>query len=356
MTTRADVVVDPRDDVATTRAIHRLAAVQPAVLVASIPPDERTVSAVVWAILRTLGKHTAKLARSTPDWHHARTWLRAHLISELIVLRAQHLKTGSEQALAQLAKEAGSTLSLVYSGRDATDRRPTLTLNQLLNRPRTPRQPEIPTSSWPKIPRSHPWRLRHDCAHALSLDEFYRVDALIYDTYRTLEHWLLNKRPDHTPDQLRQAVSIMRIADDPNQRHLRNCAITVLLHSLGVAVPRSFAPPFTPHALTRSQIDEALAHTNCLNAGYVLAEHFTGLTPDLLALIGGDQITENSILGCRVPDRARPILRALSPGTSPGSAPRQVPGRSRPKPRTRQVPFLRGRHSTPSSRTLSNRC
>ena len=139
MTTGFDVVVDPRDDIATSRAIHRLAAARPAVLVASIPPDERTVSAVVWAILRALGKRTAKLARGTPDWHHARTWLRAHLISELIVLRAQHLKPGTEQALAQLASEVGSALSLVYSGRGVTDRRPTLMLDQLLNRPRTPR-------------------------------------------------------------------------------------------------------------------------------------------------------------------------------------------------------------------------
>jgi hypothetical protein len=326
--TGADVVVDPHDDVATTRAIHRLAAAQPAVLVASIPPDERTVSAVVWAILRALGKRTAKLARSSPDWHHARTWLQAHLISELIVLRAQHLKPGSEQALAQLANDASSTLTLVYSGRDVTNRRPTLTLNQLLNRPRTPRQPEIRTSSWPEIPRSHPWRLRHDCAHALSLDDFYRVDALIYATHRTLEHWLL-RRPGHTPDQLRRAVSIMRIADDPNQCHLRNCAITVLLHSLGVAVPRPAVPPFRPRALSQSQIDQALAHTNCASAGYILAEQFTGLPPDLLALVGGDQMTENSILGRRVPDRARPILRALSPGTYPGLSP---PPGARPQP------------------------
>jgi hypothetical protein len=211
----------------------------------------------------------------------------------------------------------------------------------------------IRTSSWPKIPGSDAWRLRHDCAHALSPDEFRRVDALIYATYRTREHWLL-RHPGHTPDQLRRAVAIMRTADDPNQRHLRNCAITVLLHSLGVAVPPPVGPPFAPRALTHSQIDEALAHINCPNAGYVLAEHLTGLPPDLLALIGGDQITENSILGCRVPDRARPITRVLSGGTYPGLSPPPVSDRRRPKPRTRQTSSLRGRRSTPSSPQLSN--
>ena len=252
MTAPVDVVVDPHDDIATTRAIHRLAAGQPALLVASIPPDERTVPAVVWAILRSLGKRTDKLSDKTqPDWHHAKTWLRAHLINELIVLRAQHLKPGTEQALAQLASEVGSALSLVYSGRGVTDRRPTLMLDQLLNRPRTPRQPVIRTSSWPKVPGSDPWRLRHECAHALSPDEFRRVDALIYATYRTLEHWLLT-HPGHTPDQLRRAVAIMRTADDPSQRHLRNCAITVLLHSLGVGPDPKPSQPRTDKRVGRS--------------------------------------------------------------------------------------------------------
>ena len=58
LTPPVDVIVDRQDDVATTRAIHRLAAEQPTVLALSIAPDTRAGPGVIWAILRALGKRT----------------------------------------------------------------------------------------------------------------------------------------------------------------------------------------------------------------------------------------------------------------------------------------------------------
>ena len=171
MTAHVDVLVDPHDDVATTRAIHCLATEQSRVLAVSVAPDERTVPAVVWAILRALGKRTDKLPDKTqPDWHQAKSWLRAHLINELIVLRAQHLKPAFQQALTDLAEQTSSTMTLVYSGPGSTHRQATITLDQLLERPRTTPEPEPRSSPWPRIPRSHPWRLRYDCAQTLNRD------------------------------------------------------------------------------------------------------------------------------------------------------------------------------------------
>lgn len=43
----------------------------------------------------------------------------------------------------------------------------------------------------------------------------------------------------------------------------------------------------------------------------MLAELITGLPATLLDLIAGDQIADDAILGCPVPDRARAVLRAL---------------------------------------------
>jgi hypothetical protein len=155
-------------------------------------------------------------------------------------------------------------------------------------------------------------RLRHDCHRTLPEDDFKRVDALLCTTSDTLERWLL-AHSGATEDQLHRIVDLMRIADDPNQRHIRECAITLALHSVGLAPRprRSNARPRQARVLTESHIDRALAYTHADEAAYTLAERLTGLPPDLLHIIGGDQISDTTILGSPVPERAQPILRAL---------------------------------------------
>jgi len=91
MTPAVDVIVDRNDDIATVRAIHRLAADHLEVLAINIAPDSRAAAAVNWAILRALGKRTDNLGNHTPQRSDAETWLRAHRIAEIIVLRAHHL-------------------------------------------------------------------------------------------------------------------------------------------------------------------------------------------------------------------------------------------------------------------------
>jgi hypothetical protein len=52
--------------------------------------------------------------------------------------------------------------------------------------------------------------------------------------------------------------------------------------------------------------------------------------PDgLVALIGGDQITDSAILGCPVPEPVRPILRAVDDRSEPVL---QVPDMAAPEP------------------------
>ncbi len=75
-------------------------------------------------------------------------------------------------------------------------------------------------------------------------------------------------------------------------------------------------PPTTPLALhpratTAAQIEAIHAYTDPATAGYDLAKLITGLPDELLALIGRDQISDDAILGCPVPQAARPILRAI---------------------------------------------
>lgn len=320
MTTAVDVIVDRQDDIATSRAIHRLAADEPTLLAISIAPDSQSAPTVIWAILRALGKRTEKLAGKTPQWHNAETWLNAHLITELVALRAQHLKPATAHDLTQLAERTGIKMTFVYSGSGKLTCAATITLTEFLTTPRAAHRAEVRTRRWPSIPRSHPMRLRHDCARELLADDFRRVDTLLFATYETLERWLL-AHPQATRKQLCQAIRVMRAAHDPNQRHIRESAIRVALHSVGIVISRRRASPFSPRPVSDSQIDEVIAYISAPSAGYTLAELLTGLRPDLLQLIGGDQVTDDSIIGCRVPERARPLLRALSRFSGPVLSP-----------------------------------
>jgi hypothetical protein len=55
-----------------------------------------------------------------------------------------------------------------------------------------------------------------------------------------------------------------------------------------------------------------LSYTNAAASAHLLAALTTGLEPDLLALITGDQLTSTEIAGPPVSERMRPALRALS--------------------------------------------
>ncbi len=265
-----------------------------------------------WAILRALGKRLENLGGETPTSDMALRWLSAHQVSELVVLRAQHLTPVRYDELIDMTKRAAVATTLIYTGLGAVGHKPSTTLAGLLARQRHPPAREASLPARPQIPASHALRLRHDCHRTLPEDDFKRVDALLCTTSDTLERWLL-AHSGATEDQLHRIVDLMRIADDPNQRHIRECAITLALHSVGLAPRprRSNARPRQARVLTESHIDRALAYTHADEAAYTLAERLTGLPPDLLHIIGGDQISDTTILGSPVPERAQPILRAL---------------------------------------------
>jgi hypothetical protein len=330
MTPPVDVIVDRQDDLATIRAIHRLAADHPTVLAVSIAPDTQTDPGVVWAILRALGKRLDRLDKRSPDWRDAEQWLMAHRIAELIILRAQHLTDAQVDRLARLAERADIAIALLYSGRGNSPAA-TTTRDELLDGPRRQRRADPLPTPWPTVPRSHPRRLRQDCARQLTREDAHRVDDLLFATFNALDQWLLaHQRP--TRRALCAAVRVLRIAHDPNQRYIRDCAITVALQTNGLDPPRTAAPACRPRAVSDSDIDDALTYTSALYAGYTLAQRLTGLPPHLLHLILGDQVTDDTLLGCAVPVRGRAILRALPSYSMPIlSCP--TPPRPRPSPR-----------------------
>ncbi len=314
------VLADPGDDIATVHVLHRLASEQPSVLVVAIAPDQRTTPAVIWAILRALGKRAAHL-RVTPSWTDAERWLAAHGIRELILLRAHHLTRESCRALHDAAGRAGvdELVLVTNSGEHSWPRQYVRKLTRtadILERTREPgRAAREPTWSGPAVPRSHPLRLRFDCLQGLAPADFQRVDALLNATSTSVDGWL-SSRPRPTELELQAMTSVLLQASDPNQAHVRQCATTFALWRAGHAVPN------TTHSTRNLGLDDAggaevLGYTDARAGARELAALLTGLTPDLLDLIGGDQITDDSVLGHAVPKAVRPVLRALPRSTGP---------------------------------------
>lgn len=319
MSLAVDVIVDRDDDVATVRAIHRLAAEQSTVLAVAVAPDWRTAPAVIWAILRALGKTITRLAAATPTWADAERWLIAHGIKELVVLGARHLTSPITRDLIDSTRRAELRLTLVHSGERHTPIGPEsirITLAELLARPRTTRARPRPPRTWPSIPRSAALRLRFDCLHALAPQDFQRVDALLNATFTSADTWLSAHRAA-TRRELAQVVSLLTTASDPDQLHIRRCAVKAALLIHSTPMPSCRPQPHIARPPSSGAIDELLACTDAVAAAHRLAALTTGLQPDLLALIAGDQITSDTIAGHRIPPRTEPVLRALGHRNGP---------------------------------------
>ncbi len=72
-----------------------------------------------------------------------------------------------------------------------------------------------------------------------------------------------------------------------------------------------------------------MAHTDAVRGARRLAELLTGLEPELLDLVGGDQLTETGVLGIEIPASTRPAARALGHSCGPVLR-RPQPARRRP--------------------------
>jgi hypothetical protein len=98
------------------RELRELAAREPGVLVMSIAPGSHAEPAVVWAILRALGKRIEQLGRTKVMvwWMDAERWLAVHRIVKVVVLCPQHLRGGTAEELEwHLAKQRGIALTFV---------------------------------------------------------------------------------------------------------------------------------------------------------------------------------------------------------------------------------------------------
>ena len=106
-------------------------------------------------------------------------------------------------------------------------------------------------------------------------------------------------------------------ADDGEQAYVRRCGAELALAVNQVPIPKRLPPARYPQSPDPRHVETILSHTSPWTACYELAKLVTGLSDELLALIGGDQVTDDAILGCAVPEAARPILRAVNDGREP---------------------------------------
>jgi hypothetical protein len=267
----------------------------------------------VWAILRALGKRIEQLGRTKVYWMDARRWLVAHAVTEVIVLCAQHLgRDVTDEFEREICRRHRIALVLVYSGPARPPRPATMTLAAFLAQPRRWQPPALSRARrWPRVPRSHPLRLRYDCYRRLSVDEFERVDRLLVGSLKTLGAW--QYRVFVSRGQVRRALRVISTADDPEQAYIRCCGAQLALLCDGIPAPRTRPLKLRGRPLTNAQIDVTMRFSD---AGCPTARG-PFCTAVLLDLIAGDQIADDAILGCRVPDRARAVLHGLETGHEP---------------------------------------
>lgn len=309
-----DVIVDRDNDVATVKALPRWRRENGVCSRSALLPAQ-TLSP------RSFGRSCARSAngsnschgpRSRVFWIDAARWLVAHQIAEMVVLGAHHLRGGAAEQLERHVARLRIALILVYNGPAQVRPPATTTLTAFLTRPRRP-QPPAPsrTRRWPRVPRSHPLRLRYDCSQQLPPHEFERVDRLLVGSLSTLSAWQWRCGDDVTQGQVRRTLRVISTANDPDQAYIRRCGAQLALLCAGIPVPRTRPLTLQGRPLTNAQLDALHGYTAPWIAGYVLAELITGLPPALVDLIAGDQITDDAILGCPVPDRSQAVLRAL---------------------------------------------
>ncbi len=311
MKATVDVIVDRDDDIATAKAIRALAAREPGVLAVSIVPGVRSETEVIWAILRALGKRVDQLTNNKVWWIDAERWLTAHRITEIAVLCAQHLdKRTTDELQAHVCGRLGMALALIYGRPTRGAPAPVTDLGAYLARKRGPPPGGELPEPWPKVPRSHPLRFRYDCWRELKPEQLARVEQRLFGCMAMLGGWCRSTDPSRRPE-IERAFRILVAADDPELAYIRRCGaeLALLTHQIPTlpASPRSLRS----HPVTAREIDAIHAYTCAAQAGYQLAKIITGLPDELLALIGRDQIADDAILGCPVPDTARPILRAI---------------------------------------------
>jgi hypothetical protein len=215
---------DTRDDIQLVRAIHAWAAKRPAALVCQIAPSATRRAEVVWDLLHALGKR-ADLPGTpqSPAWIDAERWLVARQVTQLIVLRAQHLDRDSSEELTALAGQLGMELWLITHGPHPplegipARKRP---LTALFEPPHA-RVAHRARRSYPAIPECHPFLFRAHCAALVAPNELLRrIDRLLDHVARATDQWLAMHQ-DATPEDMRALVCLTAASADPGRTCVR---------------------------------------------------------------------------------------------------------------------------------------
>jgi hypothetical protein len=318
VSTPVEVQVDRDDDIAVVRALQRLALRAPGLCVAAVPPDSRLSVALRWAILRALGKRSQRL-HGIPQWHDVTRWLAAHCITELVLLRAQHLSELVRNELTEeVAGRLGVRVVLVYSGTNHASAvtYPSVDLVTLTTRAWPSLQPQRREPDWPAVPRVHPLRVRHDARAKLSEREFQDVQRLLAAACSAMSTWLLH-HAGASSSQIAAAYEVVSAGLDEDHAFIRRSGADIALLTAGARIEPGARLTAQPHQLSASDLAKLLEFTDPRTAALHLARQLTGLADDLVTLVAGDQISDHQILNRRAPDEALPILRALDRGFGP---------------------------------------
>jgi hypothetical protein len=152
---------------------------------------------------------------------------------------------------------------------------------------------------------------------------------LLAAAYSAMSTWLLH-HVGASSSQIAEAYELVSTGLDEDHAFVRRAGADVALIAAGVRLQRQarLAVNDSRHLIERD-LAKSLEFIDPRAAALHLARQLTGLADDLLGLVAGDQIGDDRILNCRVPDAALPVLRALDRGFGPALGGRADPGRGK---------------------------
>lgn len=288
-----------------------------------VPPRAGGAGQLALDVLHALGKRPSAAGwprRSAVAAHHAKVWLQAELVGDLVLVRAGLFAPAALAELVSLAREAGTRTWLAFD--DPKRRR---AVGELLSaravdamKPNGGRCAE-PTPGGARArawPTPSAWLARAAAARTFTAQEFNDIDARMYNAFKATSTYIRGQR-ELGYRSLQHFPGVMTVDPVPLRRYARLIGVGCALLQHGFAVEIREHPIAAKPAVltpTRAQAAQLRCHASPASAAFHALTSLTNLDDITIQSITLDQVIDTasgvSIGGYLIQGAAAAALRA----------------------------------------------